>query len=676
MAVLWSTPELAARFSKYVEELRDYLASYSMHYGSADDLGAVATRLDADEPFREDLASLVRATILREGGVVPRANLLEILAIAIGGSDFDQAGNTAQLPLRQLLAFVNRVTAKPWNQPPGEARLTPETIPATIYEMPPPPVREESPAAPPQTPAAAHGESPMEGYGAMLAARHQVVPISAHRPLESREPASTASHAEWLIASGGTISPPNSLSEGKFSRLNHVERQAGSGLTPTPIPGPAATPIPPPPPPPVTTAPASAFEFHPAPALHPAPAAFAPPPAPAAATEVQDAEPGHRTVFLSTSGPEPPSLPLMEGVPARKVSGPSPFFPKFSVPKLPKFSMPKFSAPAFSVPKLPKFSAAKFSIPGFSPPRMTLSKLSLSRMSPFLIFGAALAGACVAVFATVRVLVSHPRSQPQSTARILSLSPPTAAAATVATAATPPAATPIGTAVAPNPAPAPSTVRPSKPSAYGSPRYDNYIAKPYSRPIPGQPGAAASTSAASTPSSQSSSSQPQASDLRPASFSGPANAARPAKPIDPDATYVGASAEERAADLSESNLPPPPRRRYPTVSAGVMKNNLVSAPAPGYPWLAKMTHIQGQVVVQAIVAPDGTVSDAHVLRGHHLLRGAAVDAVRRWRYRPYTIDGRPAEVSTTITLNFPGTASQQVSKSASLQANSQTHESR
>jgi TonB family protein len=84
-----------------------------------------------------------------------------------------------------------------------------------------------------------------------------------------------------------------------------------------------------------------------------------------------------------------------------------------------------------------------------------------------------------------------------------------------------------------------------------------------------------------------------------------------------------------------------------------MRSNLVSAPLPGYPLIAKITHIQGQVVVEALVAKDGTVADARVLRGHHLLRGAAVDAVRRWRYRPYLIDGRPVEVSTTVTVNFP-----------------------
>ena len=87
-----------------------------------------------------------------------------------------------------------------------------------------------------------------------------------------------------------------------------------------------------------------------------------------------------------------------------------------------------------------------------------------------------------------------------------------------------------------------------------------------------------------------------------------------------------------------------------------MAANLLSAPAPGYPVLAKVAHVQGEVVLRAEVSSDGTVTDVRVLSGHHLLRGAAVDAVRRWRYRPYVIDGHPSAVSTTITLNIPDSA--------------------
>jgi protein TonB len=35
-----------------------------------------------------------------------------------------------------------------------------------------------------------------------------------------------------------------------------------------------------------------------------------------------------------------------------------------------------------------------------------------------------------------------------------------------------------------------------------------------------------------------------------------------------------------------------------------------------------------------------------------MLTQAAVDAVRRWKYKPYFLDGQPVELQTQITINF------------------------
>jgi len=88
------------------------------------------------------------------------------------------------------------------------------------------------------------------------------------------------------------------------------------------------------------------------------------------------------------------------------------------------------------------------------------------------------------------------------------------------------------------------------------------------------------------------------------------------------------------------------------VSSGVMAGNLISAPPPEYPKFASFAHIEGQVILQAVVSRNGTVTAIHVLSGHHLLRGAAIAAVRRWRYRPYVLSGKPTDVATIVTVNF------------------------
>lgn len=41
-----------------------------------------------------------------------------------------------------------------------------------------------------------------------------------------------------------------------------------------------------------------------------------------------------------------------------------------------------------------------------------------------------------------------------------------------------------------------------------------------------------------------------------------------------------------------------------------------------------------------------------VVSGVEMLRSAAVDAVRLWRYRPYLLNGDATEVETTVTVNF------------------------
>jgi TonB family protein len=106
------------------------------------------------------------------------------------------------------------------------------------------------------------------------------------------------------------------------------------------------------------------------------------------------------------------------------------------------------------------------------------------------------------------------------------------------------------------------------------------------------------------------------------------------------------------SDDTDSLSSVPLSNRLVNVSSGVMAANLVSAPQPSYPTLASLTRTQGNVVMQAVISKDGTVEELHVIKGHRLLRGAAKNAVRNWRYRPYKIDGVPVDVATTVSVDF------------------------
>jgi periplasmic protein TonB len=88
------------------------------------------------------------------------------------------------------------------------------------------------------------------------------------------------------------------------------------------------------------------------------------------------------------------------------------------------------------------------------------------------------------------------------------------------------------------------------------------------------------------------------------------------------------------------------------VSQGVTQGLLINHPQPTYPPLAKQARISGQVVLQAEISKDGSIQKLQVLSGHPMLVPSAVEAVKRWKYKPYILNGEPVEVETTITVNF------------------------
>jgi len=88
------------------------------------------------------------------------------------------------------------------------------------------------------------------------------------------------------------------------------------------------------------------------------------------------------------------------------------------------------------------------------------------------------------------------------------------------------------------------------------------------------------------------------------------------------------------------------------VAPAVMEANLLASRVPAYPETAKEDRIEGPVVVQAIISKDGFVDRVHVIEGNPRLRSAATEAISKWRYKPYLLNGHPVEVATTITVDF------------------------
>ena len=84
----------------------------------------------------------------------------------------------------------------------------------------------------------------------------------------------------------------------------------------------------------------------------------------------------------------------------------------------------------------------------------------------------------------------------------------------------------------------------------------------------------------------------------------------------------------------------------------MMQGNLIHRVEPVYPPIAKLTGVQGTVLIKALISTDGRIDQAQVVSGSPLLSPAALEAIRQWRYRPYFLNGGPIEVETEITVNF------------------------
>ncbi len=88
------------------------------------------------------------------------------------------------------------------------------------------------------------------------------------------------------------------------------------------------------------------------------------------------------------------------------------------------------------------------------------------------------------------------------------------------------------------------------------------------------------------------------------------------------------------------------------VSSGVAQGQLTHQVTPQYPSQARQERVQGTVVLQAVIAKDGSVEKLSVVSGPSQLTKAAMEAVRQWRYRPFALNGEPVEADTQINVNF------------------------
>jgi len=106
---------------------------------------------------------------------------------------------------------------------------------------------------------------------------------------------------------------------------------------------------------------------------------------------------------------------------------------------------------------------------------------------------------------------------------------------------------------------------------------------------------------------------------------------------------------QRVQILKPAN--PVARQAAPATNAA-QHERLAEAIPPSYPALAQHMNVQGSVVLQALIASDGTIQNLHVMSGPPILATAAQQAVREWHFKPVYQNGQAVETRATITVNF------------------------
>ncbi len=102
-----------------------------------------------------------------------------------------------------------------------------------------------------------------------------------------------------------------------------------------------------------------------------------------------------------------------------------------------------------------------------------------------------------------------------------------------------------------------------------------------------------------------------------------------------------------------SNLvAPAPVKPEPVQGGKVQLPKLISSVAPVYPQLAATNHVEGEVKIQAEINASGRVTSTKAISGPILLRSAAMDAVRQWKYSPALLDGKPIATQYAVTVRF------------------------
>ena len=546
--------KVAIRFAPYIEELHALLSRNGRSFGAPEDLPPFAAGVSVPSAFQDDTAALVRSVVYRENKAITTVELLELLVVAAGGPQVDEAAEDLHQPVGQLLAFIRKASRVLQSRPSDEPlalRIDRPVLEAASKDQP-----DHQPHI--QTAPDAVESSP-DGH------EWQTSPVApAVTPHGRPQPDST----DGLHPSGHILAHALSMSAAKGEEYATRETQRSASVVPDDREGVV--------PDDRDSVVQDDGEIE------------------EARFEENELEPEPVEDIISFSVPAPPSEPIR---------APEPILASGTVRREPTRQAAGSSRPIL-VPALGLLFLAVFA-------GLLLRHREHAQPLP----------------------VQQVRREQRPAAHgIVSVPKPSVDGAPLSDPfSTDPTAT-RDNADSPDDAALAASVRAVARAAQTS-RQTTSASPPAQPNLQAQSSAGGGSQTTSSASGWADGSAEVARNLAAAGAPG-VRSDRPQRPDRPSA-----SGRPAVGGLF-------------SVSSGVMSANLLSAPPPEYPKLASFAHIEGQVILQAVVARDGKVINTHVLRGHHLLRGAAERAVRNWRYRPYVVNGRAIDVETIVTVDF------------------------
>ena len=81
-------------------------------------------------------------------------------------------------------------------------------------------------------------------------------------------------------------------------------------------------------------------------------------------------------------------------------------------------------------------------------------------------------------------------------------------------------------------------------------------------------------------------------------------------------------------------------------------NNATTKVQPEYPAMARQLKVEGSVELEAVVSESGAVEKVNIVSGNPLLTRPAAEAVKKWKFAPFTAEGKAVKAVVPVSMSF------------------------